>query len=286
MAGLSAGGGGGFDYIQAATPADPEMGDLWYDTDGGADGNGEAKVWDGDEWDPTGYISHDQLQNVAPADHHDPVTVGAPITRNAQALALAYTDPFTVDGNDDLALALGNALAVDAGRLAVQDGQIDHDQTTGGTDPNAHHTKTTSGEIDHDQTTGGTDPNAHHSKTTSDEIDHDSTQGGTRSDAHHTRPQSTDPAPTRIVTVTQEKLYKNTISDDAESALPVFITEVRHEGGGATTNEFETLTGGSYSLASGESVSFDPPEMMVWCEGVSDSKVDVIYPTVGHTHNI
>ncbi|GGN97625.1 hypothetical protein [Haloarcula pellucida] len=104
MAGLSASSGGGWDYIQADTPADPEKGESWYDTDGGSDGNGEAKVYDGTQWDVTGYISHDQLDNVSPADHHDPVTVTAPITRSGQALALAFGNALHVDANDDLAV--------------------------------------------------------------------------------------------------------------------------------------------------------------------------------------
>ncbi|GGM26836.1 hypothetical protein [Haloarcula argentinensis] len=70
MAGLEATAGGGFDYIQSAEPADPENADLWFDTDGGTDGNGEVKVYDGSQWDTTGYVSHDQLTNVSPSDHH------------------------------------------------------------------------------------------------------------------------------------------------------------------------------------------------------------------------
>ncbi len=46
MAGLSATAGSGFDYIQSAEPADPENAELWFDTDGGTDGNGEVKVYD------------------------------------------------------------------------------------------------------------------------------------------------------------------------------------------------------------------------------------------------
>jgi len=125
MAGLSAGGGGAFTYIQATEPADPQKGESWYDTDGGTDGNGEAKVYDGTEWDVTGYISHDQLNNISPADHHDPVTVGAPLARSGQALALGYTDPFMVDVNDDLALSIANALTLDANNdLAVDESAI------------------------------------------------------------------------------------------------------------------------------------------------------------------
>jgi hypothetical protein len=247
MAGLSAGGGGGFDYIQSAQPADPDEGALWWDTDGGTDGSGEAKVWDGSSWDATGYVSHDQLTNVSPADHHDPVTVSAPITRSAQVLALAYTDPFVLDTNDDLALSIGNALALDSNNdLAVQEGQISHDNLAGVSDADHHDPVTVSapltrstqalalaygnalgldnnndlavqeGQISHDNLAGVSaddhhnqnhdnsdhttnylpssnyDPEADtHSKTTSGEIDHDSTIGGTDSNAHHSRPTGT-----------------------------------------------------------------------------------------------
>jgi len=155
MAGLSSGGGGGPSYVQDAQPVDPDLGETWLDTDGGSDGNGEMKVWTGSEWQTTGYISHSDLNNVSPAQHHDPVTVSAPLTRSAQAVALAYADGLALDANDDLAVdlgdgltmdsngrvkaSLGNALSINGGTIAVQDGQIDHDATSGGTDADAHH---------------------------------------------------------------------------------------------------------------------------------------------------
>ncbi|KAA9399681.1 hypothetical protein [Haloarcula sp. CBA1129] len=123
MAGLSASSGSGFDYIQAAEPADPENAELWFDTDGGPDGQGEAKVYDGSEWQATGYISHDQLTNVAPADHHDPVTVSTPLTRSGQALALAFGNALTLDGNDD---------------LAVDESAISHDNISAVSDADHH----------------------------------------------------------------------------------------------------------------------------------------------------
>jgi len=115
MAGLSATSGGGFDYIQSAEPADPKNAELWFDTDGGTDRNGEVKVYDGSQWDTTGYVSHDQLTNVSPGDHHDPVTVSSPLTRSGQSLTLS----------------LANALFVDAGSLAVDESQIDLSNLSG-----------------------------------------------------------------------------------------------------------------------------------------------------------
>ncbi|EMA23114.1 hypothetical protein [Haloarcula amylolytica] len=102
MAGLSATSGGGFDYIQSAEPADPENGELWFDTDGGTDGNGEVKVYDGTTWDTTGYVSHDQLTNVSPGDHFTP---GSGLSFNSGTLALLLSSYLTIDGNGDLALA-------------------------------------------------------------------------------------------------------------------------------------------------------------------------------------
>ncbi|MEA5388334.1 hypothetical protein VB779_15680 [Haloarculaceae archaeon H-GB11] len=176
MAGFISGGGGGFDYVQAAEPTDPDVGESWFDTDGGSDGNGEAKVWDGSTWEPTGYISHDNLQNIAPADHHDPVTVSAPLTRSAQALALAFGNALELDGSNDLAvdesaishdnisgvsdadhhdpvtvsapltrsgqalaLAIGNALQLDGSNdLAVDESAISHDNIAGVSDADHH----------------------------------------------------------------------------------------------------------------------------------------------------
>ncbi|WP_254272177.1 hypothetical protein [Haloarcula marina] len=125
--------------MQAAEPANPEKGDSWYDTDGGADGQGEAKVYDGSTWDVTGYISHDQLNNVAPADHHDPVTVSAPLTRSGQALALAIGNALTVDGNND---------------LAVDESAISHDNIAGVSAADHHDPVTVSDPLTEDGTQG------------------------------------------------------------------------------------------------------------------------------------
>jgi len=134
MAGLNATAGGGFDYIQSAEPADPEKGELWYDTDGGTDGNGEVKVYDGAVWDATGYVSHDQLTNVSPGDHFSP---GSGLTFSAGTLALLLSDYLTIDGNGDLALASGS---VGQDRLAFDTAtQSELDSHAG--DSTAHHSK-------------------------------------------------------------------------------------------------------------------------------------------------
>ena len=136
MAGLNATAGGGFDYIQSAEPADPEKGELWYDTDGGTDGNGEAKVYDGSVWDPTGYVSHDQLTNVSAGDHFSP---GSGLTFDGGTLALLLSSYLTIDGNGDLALASGSIgtdrLAFDTATQSELDGHAG--------DANAHHSKPT-----------------------------------------------------------------------------------------------------------------------------------------------
>ncbi|WP_225334916.1 hypothetical protein [Halomicrobium urmianum] len=124
------GSGGGWDYVQAAEPTDPDVGESWYVTDADPDGDGtsegEAKVYGSDgTWKVTGYISHDNLKHVAPADHHDPVTVSAPLTRSQQALAFAFADGLTLDANDDLAVDLGNGLTMDAnGQVQIPAGAI------------------------------------------------------------------------------------------------------------------------------------------------------------------
>ncbi|EMA12954.1 hypothetical protein [Haloarcula marismortui] len=105
MAGLSASAGSGFDYIQSAEPADPENADLWFDTDGGTDGNGEVKVYDGSQWDTTGYVSHDQLTNVSPGDHFSP---GSGLSFSGGTLDLLLSDYLTIDGSGTLAVASGS----------------------------------------------------------------------------------------------------------------------------------------------------------------------------------
>ncbi|MGB9953697.1 hypothetical protein ACOZ4F_15025 [Haloarcula marismortui] len=105
MAGLSATAGSGFDYIQAAEPADPENAELWFDTDGGTDGNGEVKVYDGSQWDTTGYVSHDQLTNVSPGDHFSP---GNGLSFSGGTLALLLSEYLTIDANGDLSIASGS----------------------------------------------------------------------------------------------------------------------------------------------------------------------------------
>jgi len=62
---LSGGGGGGYDYVQDSQPADPEIGESWFDT-----GAGSAFVWDGSAWVEQTVVDHGQLGGVSAADHH------------------------------------------------------------------------------------------------------------------------------------------------------------------------------------------------------------------------
>ncbi|MBX0322462.1 hypothetical protein EGH21_05400 [Halomicroarcula sp. F13] len=173
MAGLNAAPGGGWDYIQADTPADPEKGESWYDTDGGTDGNGEAKVYDGTQWDVTGYISHDQLNNVSAADHHDPVTVTAPLTRSAQALALALGNALTVDANDDLAVDESAISLSNLSGYPIGTGDLGFDTATQ-SELDGHAGDTTNPHNVTDDQTGAaaalsnheSDPDRHHSQPT------------------------------------------------------------------------------------------------------------------------
>ncbi|WP_153952323.1 hypothetical protein [Halosegnis longus] len=136
MAGFVGGaaGGGGFDYVQAGTPDSPQLGETWFDTDAGSDGNGEVKVYNGTDWQVTGYISHADLLDVSPAQHHNPVSVSGPLTEDGEqglglsvgdgldvsggTLLAALTDPLTVDVNGNVAVSLGNGLTLDG------DGQV------------------------------------------------------------------------------------------------------------------------------------------------------------------
>jgi len=101
MADASGPSGGGYDYVQDSTgsPTNPKNGEEWYQPD-----TEDAKTYDGGEWVDMKISDHDQLSSVDPADHHAPVTVGAPITRSRQVLALAYANALTLDGSDQLAV--------------------------------------------------------------------------------------------------------------------------------------------------------------------------------------
>ena len=106
---MGGGGGSRFDYIQSATPDTPQNGELWFDTDGGSDGTGEVKVYDGASgaWEVTGYTSHGDLTGVTPDAHHSPVTA---------------SDPLTEDGMQGLGLDLGKGLTLSNGSLRIATG--------------------------------------------------------------------------------------------------------------------------------------------------------------------
>jgi hypothetical protein len=171
MAGYSSSGGGGFDYVQPGEPNNPQLGDLWFDTDAGSDGSGEAKVYDSTGWVVTGYASHTDLMDIGADDHHSPVTVSDPLTENGTqglglsigdgvtlsggALVAALSTGLTIDGGGNVRVApngITNALiaadAVDTGQLAagavgssqIQTGAVRHG-TEADTPSDAHHTR-------------------------------------------------------------------------------------------------------------------------------------------------
>ncbi|PSQ06130.1 hypothetical protein BRC97_07055 [Halobacteriales archaeon QS_6_71_20] len=116
-----------FDYIQSNTPSDPQNGEMWFDTDGGSDGTGEAKVYDAASggWDVTGYTSHGDLTDATRDAHHPPVDVSGPLTQPAdQSLGLSIGDGLA-DSAGTLVANLGNGLAVDAdGQVYVPAGAV------------------------------------------------------------------------------------------------------------------------------------------------------------------
>ena len=115
MAGYTSPGGGGFDYVQPGEPNNPQLGDLWFDTDAGSDGSGEAKVYDSTGWVVTGYASHTDLMDIGADDHHSPVTVSDPLTEDGtQDLGLSIGDGVTLSGGT-LVAALSTGLTIDGG---------------------------------------------------------------------------------------------------------------------------------------------------------------------------
>ncbi|WP_435119081.1 hypothetical protein [Halolamina sp. C58] len=114
MVGFISAGGGGFDYVQAGQPANPQLGEIWFDVDGGSDGTGEAKVYDGDQWQPTGYTAHGDLTGVTRDAHHPPVDVSGPLTQPSdQSLGLSIGDGLA-NSAGTLVAALGAGLTIDA----------------------------------------------------------------------------------------------------------------------------------------------------------------------------
>ncbi|MHC3379404.1 hypothetical protein [Haloarcula sp. H-GB5] len=190
MAGLNAGSGGGFNYIQAAEPADPENAELWFDTDGGTDGQGEVKVYDGTEWDTTGYVSHDQLTNVSPGDHFTP---GSGLSFAGGTLELLLSQYLTIDGNGNLGVASGSLgqdrLAFDTATQSELNGHtgdtsnphsVDHGQLSGVGSAD-HHSRYSDGEA---QTAAGSKA-AENTVNMSGYGTHSFSNPVSSSDAHH-----------------------------------------------------------------------------------------------------
>ena len=114
---MGGGSGGRFDYIQSATPEDPQNGEMWFDLDGGSDGTGEVKVYDdaSSAWEVTGYTSHGDLTGVTPDAHHSPVSVSEPLTEDGtQGLALSIGDGLDVSGGTLLAALEAGVLTTDS----------------------------------------------------------------------------------------------------------------------------------------------------------------------------
>ncbi|AAV45608.1 unknown [Haloarcula marismortui ATCC 43049] len=280
MAGLSATSGGGFDYIQSAEPADPKNAELWFDTDGGTDRNGEVKVYDGSQWDTTGYVSHDQLTNVSPGDHHDPVTVSSPLTRSGQALALALGNALTLDSNDDLAVAEGNISLSNLSGYPIGTGDLGFDTATqseldshAGDTGNPHN-------VTDDQTGAATALSNHASDST----------------AHHSKPTQTQSASADAPTVT----VSENISEGSTQTVTVWTAATSVDVSTAhtvdATVEGSTQTHGSVSVSDGtQTVQVDgiiseiTVEMTATSGGLLSGNVDltISLPTgPGHSHQI
>lgn len=116
MADASGPSGGGYDYVQDSTnePQNPREGQEWYQPD-----TDDVKTYDGGTWVDVKISDHGQLSGVSEADHHQPVTVNAPVVRTGQLLALAYSDGLTLDDSDQLALDLGDGLSISGGQLVA-----------------------------------------------------------------------------------------------------------------------------------------------------------------------
>ncbi|SFR59693.1 hypothetical protein [Halorubrum sodomense] len=65
MTGINSGGGGGYDYVEAAYPSDPDEGESLYHTD-----ENRAFVYNGSAWVEQTVTDHSQLSGVGPDTHH------------------------------------------------------------------------------------------------------------------------------------------------------------------------------------------------------------------------
>jgi hypothetical protein len=140
----------------------------------------------------SGEVDHDETENrVHAGDSISPDSVTA---KNAEATD-SITDPNGTQHTGQLA---------DDGDISpIQaSGDVDHDQTTGGTDADAHHTKTSSASELSDVSADSVG-NAHHAQTASGDIDHNQTTNRTHSG---------------------DSLSPDSVSADTSLTLPVYST--------------------------------------------------------------
>jgi len=112
MAGLVEGGGSGagYDYVQAAEPADPDLYEKWLNT---GTSPPTEEIWSGSEWVTTTTDDHTELGSVFQDQHH-----GAGAGLN---LSNASMDVLT-----------GNAVEIDgSNQVAVTESDINHDNISG-----------------------------------------------------------------------------------------------------------------------------------------------------------
>jgi hypothetical protein len=156
MAGLVGGGGSGagYDYVQAAEPAGPDLYEKWLNT---GTSPPTEEIWSGSEWVTTTTDDHTELGSVFQDQHHgagaglnlsnasmDVLTGNAVEIDGSNQVAVTESDinhdnisgvsasdhhnpvtvsnPLTEDGSQGLGLSLGAALGLETGALAVLDG--------------------------------------------------------------------------------------------------------------------------------------------------------------------
>jgi len=77
-----------------------------------------------------GGISHDNISGVSASDHHVRPSAGSGLSDSSNTFAVDHNAPLTID-TGSLDLALGNALTVSSGSLAVDESGVSHDNIAG-----------------------------------------------------------------------------------------------------------------------------------------------------------
>jgi len=257
-----------YTYVQTAKPTGAEEGESWYDLDDDKayvfiDGQGTTTELTLDD--------HAQLAGVGPSDHHDPVSVSDPLAQSGQSLSLS----------------LANALTVDAGSLAVAEGNISLSNLSGypvGTGDLGFDTATQAelDAVNNNLSNHESDPTAHHSKPTQTQQTLATT--GLQEFVRHVT--TSYPRPTQYSEVYPvEGMVHRIRLKNSNGSQTSYAIEL--QGGTRQTGSVEAATGGSESDYGTKTVTVNDRVMAVSVENTGVEPHDIDWLLSGaHTHDI